>query len=158
MKIKECFDMIDMLKPNAYDESLKYKWLNTVEKDIFDNIILLAKPPKKPPMPEGETDNKKGTAKINAGAQSAIFQGEIPDHKMVFEPYVEGIDEEKELIAYSPFDMLYVYYICAQIDYWNNEITSYSNSMAMYNERYQSFAAEYRRRFMPKKEEKIIHI
>ena len=137
MKIKECFDMIDMLKPNAYDESLKYKWLNTVEKDIFDNIILLAKPPKKPPMPEGEMDNKK---------------------KMVFEPYVEGIDEEKELIAYSPFDMLYVYYICAQIDYWNNEITSYSNSMAMYNERYQSFAAEYRRRFMPKKEEKIIHI
>lgn len=137
MKIKECFDMIDMLKPNAYDESLKYKWLNTVEKDIFDNIILLAKPPKKPPMPEGETDNKK---------------------EMVFEPYVEGIDEEKQLIAYSPFDMLYVYYICAQIDYWNNEITSYSNSMAMYNERYQSFAAEYRRRFMPKKEEKIIHI
>ena len=137
MKIKECFDMIDMLKPNAYDESLKYKWLNTVEKDIFDNIILLAKPPKKPPMPEGETDNKK---------------------KLVFEPYVEGIDEEKELIAYSPFDMLYVYYICAQIDYWSNEITSYSNSMAMYNERYQSFAAEYRRRFMPKKEEKIIHI
>lgn len=137
MKVKECFDMVDMLKPNAYDESLKYKWLNMVEKDIFDNIILLAKPPKKPPMPEGETDNKK---------------------KLVFEPYVEGIDEEKELIAYSPFDMLYVYYICAQIDYWNNEITSYSNSMAMYNERYQSFAAEYRRRFMPKKEEKIIHI
>ena len=137
MKVKECFDMVDMLKFNTYDESLKYKWLNTVEKDIFDNIILLAKPPKKPPMPEGETDNKK---------------------KLVFEPYVEGIDEEKELIAYSPFDMLYVYYICAQIDYWNNEITSYSNSMAMYNERYQSFAAEYRRRFMPKKEEKIIHI
>ena len=133
MKVKECFDMVDMLKFNPYDESLKYKWLNTVEKDIFDNIILLAKPP----MPEDESDNKK---------------------KLVFEPYVEGIDEEKELIAYSPFDMLYVYYICAQIDYWSNEITSYSNSMAMYNERYQSFAAEYRRRFMPKKEEKIIHI
>ena len=80
----------------------------------------------------GGQGNNSGSKTMSFGKSRARMMNPTDKNKVTFDD-VAGVDEEKELIAYSPFDMLYVYYICAQIDYWNNEITSYSNSMADQN-------------------------
>lgn len=56
MKVKECIDYVDRLKPNAYDEDLKYMWLNDVEKDIFDNVVMLTELPEPPTQTDEETE------------------------------------------------------------------------------------------------------
>ena len=54
-------------------------------------------------------------------------------------------DDESELIAPNPYDNLYISYIIAKIDFYNNETTRYNNSMIMFNEEYQAFINYYNR-------------
>ncbi len=55
-----------------------------------------------------------------------------------------------ELLAKSPYDELYLYWLEAQIDYWNGEYAKYNNSIDMFNEAYTAFANHYNRTHMPK--------
>lgn len=155
MKVKECIDYVDRLKPNAYDEDLKYMWLNDVEKDIFDNVVMLAEPPKPPTQTDEEPDSPESEEE-NKPEDKNNAQDENKPEKLEFIPLVEGIDEERELTAQKPYETIYVYYLCAMIDYWNNEIAGYQNNMTLYNERYSGFAAEWRRKKMPKYSGRIV--
>lgn len=152
MKVKECIDYVDRLKPNAYDEDLKYMWLNDVEKDIFDNVVMLAEPP----IQTGEESDSPESEEGNKAENENNAQDENKPEKLEFIPLVEGRDEERELTAQKPYETIYVYYLCAMIDYWNNEIAGYQNNMTLYNERYSGFAAEWRRKRMPKYSGRIV--
>ena len=65
----------------------------------------------------------------------------------------EGIvfpyDDEAILLAPSPYDVLYVSYIKAKIDEYNEETTRYVNSCTTYNSQYQDYARWYNRTHMP---------
>ena len=164
MNVKECFDIIDRLKPNACSEDLKYMWLNDVEKDIFDNVIMRARPPKRPDYTGEKTEDLKDEkTAFKHSAHKSVSPEKGPDDafsqyentlnerkRLKFIPFVEGKDEGRKLIAQKPYETIYVYYLCAMIDYWNNELNGYQNNMTLYNERYAAFAAEYRRKRMPK--------
>ncbi len=54
-----------------------------------------------------------------------------------FTPYEEA--DDTVLKAPSPYDMLYVSYLKAQIDYANEEIESYANNQAQHDLDYDSF-------------------
>lgn len=41
--------------------------------------------------------------------------------------------EEAELLLPSPYDRVYVLYLCCQIDYYNNETALYGNDKAVYD-------------------------
>lgn len=50
-------------------------------------------------------------------------------------PYDATADAETVLLVPEPYSELYVFYVSAQIDLWNAEISRYNNNMAMYNTR-----------------------
>ena len=53
------------------------------------------------------------------------------------------------LIAPEPYSGVYVKFVLYQIDVMNNDMINATNSLALYNEAYESFAAWYRRNNMP---------
>ena len=59
-------------------------------------------------------------------------------------PYTDTVtDLAKELLAPIPFDRLYEYYLEAQIDFANGEYDRYANTMQLYNETRDAYAAWY---------------
>jgi hypothetical protein len=83
-----------------------------------------------------------------------IIKDEIIDthedgEDVVFEGYTEK-DMDKELLVKAPYDVLYIRWLEAQIDYYNGEIARYNNSMMMYQTAYDTFDRYYNRTHMPK--------
>lgn len=48
-------------------------------------------------------------------------------------------DADEELLAKTPYDELYVYYICAKIDEALSEMEKYNNTISQYNDVHESF-------------------
>ena len=67
-----------------------------------------------------------------------------------FQGYREGVDEDTELIAPFPYDILYRWYLESQIDLGNMEITKYNNSRSLFNSAYLTYTDWYNRTHMPK--------
>ena len=67
----------------------------------------------------------------------------------------DGYDDETEgttlLLAPAPWDEMYVYYLMAQIDLWNNELDRYQNSALLYNQTYAEYANYYNRTIPPRR-------
>ena len=70
--------------------------------------------------------------------------------RSVFPGYTEETPLTTELLAYSPYDEVYLYWLEAQVDYWNGEYSKYNNSIEMFNTAYTAFANHYNRTHMPK--------
>ena len=68
----------------------------------------------------------------------------------VHEAYTEETALTTELLIPSPYDEVYVYWLEAQIDYWNGEMPKYNNSIDMFNTAYGAYANHYNRTHMPK--------
>jgi hypothetical protein len=67
-----------------------------------------------------------------------------------FNGYTDGTPLTTELLVHAPHDELYLYWLEAQIDYWNGEMAKYNNSIEMFNAVYEAFANHYNRVHMPK--------
>lgn len=70
------------------------------------------------------------------------------DYEQVRYRYEE--DGETELMVPDPFSEVYLHYLASKIDYWQQEIESYNNSVLLYNAAYQAFADYMRRNHKPK--------
>lgn len=73
----------------------------------------------------------------------------LTHHKNVseFEGYEENTDAE--LIAVAPYDVLYIYWLMAQIDLACSELNKYNASLALFNEAYANYKAWYNRTHRP---------
>lgn len=58
--------------------------------------------------------------------------------------------DDEELMIPDPYSQSYVHFLCAMIDYWQQEDT-YNNSMIMYNNSLQEFKNYFRRENRPKR-------
>lgn len=67
-----------------------------------------------------------------------------------FNPYASPADDNTELLIPHPYDSMYLYYVSAQIDFFNKEIASYNNNMSLYTSMWNDYAAYYRRNNRPK--------
>lgn len=56
---------------------------------------------------------------------------------------------KEELYVGKPYSDMYIHYIMAQIDKYNEEYDRYSNHMALFNEDYSEFENQYHRTHMP---------
>ena len=74
--------------------------------------------------------------------QAADFMGE-------FLPFREG-EEERELAVPVPFADVYIYYLAAMIDFYNGDSGRYNDTMVLYNQAWEDYAAYYRERHKPK--------
>ena len=67
----------------------------------------------------------------------------------VFGGYGADTSPETELLAPPPYDEMYVLYLHAQIDKYNQDYDRYGSSLALFNNLYQSFAGAYIREHEP---------
>ena len=70
------------------------------------------------------------------------FEGE-------FIPFKEG-EEGRELAVPVPFTDLYVYYLASKIDFFNGDTARYNDSIVLYNEAWDDYAAYYRENNKPR--------
>ena len=67
-----------------------------------------------------------------------------------FRGYDDKTDRDTELLAYAPFDQMYLHHLESKIDYYNAEYARFNNAMAMFQASYQDFCGHYHRRYRPK--------
>lgn len=82
------------------------------------------------------------------GVLDGRIKAEILDRYNGAKEYTEYTDETAittPLLVESPYDDIYLYWLEAQIDYWNGEYVKYNNSMDMFNTAYDAFAKQYNR-------------
>lgn len=72
-----------------------------------------------------------------------------------FERYIYELDAEKDTQLPDRFSDIYINYIRAKIEFYDDEITQYNNSMAAYQTALDAYAAWYRRNYMPKPSETL---
>lgn len=86
---------------------------------------------------------------------SSIFSALVETHELPegmpeeFNGYTED-NEETELIARPPFDVLYGYYLESRIDLYNKETNNFNNTITLYNNAYAAYAAWYDKNHMPR--------
>lgn len=81
--------------------------------------------------------------------KNQIIDTHESDDEVFFYGYTED-NMETELLVEAPYDVLYIRWLEAQIDYYNGEIARYNNSMMMYQTAYDTYERYYNRTHMPK--------
>lgn len=79
----------------------------------------------------------------------AMVQSEVLGRKEIFS-YDWKKDGDQMLLAPSPYDICYVSYVSAMVDFNNQEYAGYANNMELFNSQY----AEYKKFAQREKEEK----
>lgn len=69
---------------------------------------------------------------------------------VVFNGYNENTELTTNLLVPAPYDIVYIRWLEAQIDYATGEYGKYNNSMTAYNDAYTMFTRYYNRNNMPK--------
>ena len=63
--------------------------------------------------------------------------------------YDDSTDPGTALLVPAPYDMVYVYWLMAQIDLMNQEMDKYNNDRALFENAWQEFTDYWRRGHMP---------
>lgn len=66
-----------------------------------------------------------------------------------FIPFQEG-EEERELTVPVPYTDIYVFYLAAMIDFYNGDSGRYNDTMVLFNQAWEDYAAHYREWHKPK--------
>ena len=78
------------------------------------------------------------------------LDGEIAEFMEVKPPVNAWPNKDVELLMPAPHDDVYVFYLVAMIDYYNQESTMYVNDMDIYNRAMKDARAWWRRGHRPK--------
>ena len=84
---------------------------------------------------------KRSVIDTHEGGESVSFNG-----------YTEETPLDTELIAYAPYDEMYVSWLQSKVDYYNGEYAKYNNSITRYNDAFSAYVNDYNRTHMPKGE------
>lgn len=63
--------------------------------------------------------------------------------------YDEETDTSTEMLVPAPYDMVYVYWLMAQIDHLNQEMDKYNNDRSLFEDAYGNFGDYWNRTRMP---------
>lgn len=67
-----------------------------------------------------------------------------------FRGYDDNTPESTVLLVPAPYDVIYIRFLDAQIDYINGETRRYNNSSALYNLAFRDYSNYYNRTHLPK--------
>ena len=74
----------------------------------------------------------------------SIVQAEVMKTDEI-KQYTWSDDAQAILLVEVPYDDIYLNYLTAMVDYYNNDISSYQNSMTVFNNTYNEYLKYYRR-------------
>lgn len=88
-------------------------------------------------------------SKVEGRVFAEVIQTHANDDEITFAGYTTATADTTELIAPTPYDELYLYYLMMQVDLHNLEYDKYNNTMMLYAQAWNAFAAFWNREFMP---------
>lgn len=129
MTVQEAIENANKMKAgNAVPDEMKIAWLNELEATIYEDLIL---------------------KHIHDIHTSKWWHFNPQTHRFEFLPapiYYPGEDDDVELIAESPYDQIYVYWLMAKIDLFAQENNKYVNDIALFENQYSRFKSAYHQR------------
>lgn len=140
MTLMGAINHIDAIKPNAYSQTEKVKWLSTLDGLVFEQIWATHE----------DADIYKDV-EVEEGEEKPLLDFYEKDKNGVvcFKGYNSTTPLSTELLVKAPFDEIYIKWLEAQIDYTNGEFQKYNNSMTMFKDAYEGYEKQYNRTHMP---------
>ena len=123
MKLMEAIARIDELKHNTYTRELipfAENMPKAAVKATLDGMV------------------KHQVLDTHAGGEGVSFTG-----------YNENTPSDTVLLVPAPYDELYLWWLSAQIDFYNGEFARYNNSIALFNTGYSVYKELYHRNNTP---------
>lgn len=89
-------------------------------------------------------------SRVDGMIKRLIIDAHEGGENVTFTEYNENTDLHTELLVPQPFDSIYLYWLEAQIDYYNGELNKYNNSITMFHSAFASFESDYKANHKPK--------
>ena len=162
MKIKDVLEKVDALYPNVFDDEQKLSWCYEVTTDLLtdnpiyksiDGVVVSDGDPIL--LPEGVVFSQVERVYINGVRQTIYDERVLQDAKLKkgdkfyvawkcvpkeYELDENGeVPDELEAVCPSPYDSMYIDYVCAQIAYWQNDLSDYNKFLSNYNSKKYSY-------------------
>lgn len=102
------------------------------------------------PNSYSQVEKIKWLSTIDGVIKSEIIDTHEGGENVVFNGYNEKTEPTTKLLVPAPYDILYIRWLEAQIDYANGEYGKYNNSLTAFNDAYTLFNRYYNRNNMPK--------
>lgn len=150
MTINECIDMVDRQKPNAYEIQDKIHWLDQLDhvawREVFSTHEADGQTP--PPRPDPEEAQSWQALDMTPPPPPPPRPPE-PFEGYKWKDVTDLQDGDTVLLIPDEFSQVYVDWMFAMIDYTNQEMSRYTNSMIMFNAHYADFANVWNRTHRP---------
>ncbi len=114
MTVQEAIAEVNKLKQNTIDDGTKVMWLSRLDSLVYTEIIK--------------------AHRLNAATDI------LPQVKENFTPYDENNAAEEVLLAPYTYADMYIFWLEAQINYWNDDIENYNKAITRFTEKYNAFA------------------
>lgn len=102
------------------------------------------------PNSYSQTEKIKWLSTLDGVIKSEIIDTHEGGEDVVFSGYNENTEITTLLLVPAPYDIVYIRWLEAQIDYANGEYGRYNNTLTAYNDAYTLFSRNYNRTHMPK--------
>jgi len=148
LRVNEAISLADGLRPNALGEEIKARWLRELDMRIAEMLRLDAPAEDDGGAEKGGAGGHGGTGvKLREGVDIDTDTPETPEwpRAMVWP------EEDPELLLPDGNGLVYVYYLAAQTDYFNEEAELYAGDSARYNAAMAEAGAQWRREHAPRK-------
>lgn len=89
-------------------------------------------------------------AQVDGQIARELVQTHEPAQTESFRCYDGQTPMDQQLLVPTPYDELYLHYLCAQMDYYHAEYDRYNRSMGMYQAVLSAFTNFYNRTHRPK--------
>lgn len=96
------------------------------------------------------SDKIRWLSQLDGRIKTEIIDTHEGGENAEFNGYDDNTPESTVLLVPAPYDVIYIRYLDAQIDYTNGETKRYNNSSALYNIAYRDYQNYYNRTHLPK--------
>ena len=150
--INQILERVSRLRPvQAAEDADLARWLLELEGRLWDELAgesALPRPPE-PPEPQPEGTGEEGT--VPSTPLTPAWPPSAPARAW-------PTDGDMPLLAPAPYDRLYDLWLTAQLEFALQEYAGYNNTISLFNEASQAFAAWFRRRFPGKPRHGFVHV
>ena len=102
------------------------------------------------PNTMSHSDKIRCLSQLDGRIKKEIIDTHNGGETVEFNGYDDKTPETTVLLVPAPYDILYIRYLDAQIDYLNGEINRYNNSSTLYNLAFRDYSNFYTRTHLPK--------
>ena len=151
--INQILERVSRLRPvQAAEDADLARWLLELEGRLWDELAgesALPRPHRPQEEPTGEETGEEGT--VPSTPLTPAWPPAAPARAW-------PADGDMPLLAPAPYDRLYDLWLTAQLEFALQEYAGYNNTISLFNEASQAFAAWFRRRFPGKPRHGFVHV